>query len=128
MGMPTSDTALEERMCSILNDYLKVGVIAKIADDVYIGGNTLDDLLINWRCILPALATCKFCLPASKTTIAPKSTVILAWVWYQCTLKTSPHRIATLELCEPPHTVQGLCTFLGTYKILGHAIPACTST
>ena len=112
-------------MCVILNDYFKDGVIAKIADDVYIGGNTFKELLdINWRRILTALATCNIRLLASKTATAPKSTVILGWVWIKGTLKTIPHCIAIFALCEPPHTVQGLRTFLGAYKILGHEIPA----
>ena len=38
MGMPGSETALEELMCRVLDDLLEEGVIAKIADDLYCGG------------------------------------------------------------------------------------------
>ena len=38
MGMPGSETALEELMCRVLGDLLE-GVVAKIADDLYCGGN-----------------------------------------------------------------------------------------
>jgi len=34
MGMPRSETALEEFMCRILQDLLNEGVIVKIADDL----------------------------------------------------------------------------------------------
>ncbi len=39
MGMPGSETALEELMCRILGDCLKDGVAAKLADDLYCGLN-----------------------------------------------------------------------------------------
>ena len=125
MGMSGSEPALEELMCRILGDHLQDGIVAKIADDLYIGGNTLEELIINWRRVLTALAACNIRLSPSKTVIAPKSIVILGWVWSQGTLKASPHVIATLASCEPPQTVRGLRTFLGAYKVFGRVIPAC---
>ena len=125
MGMPGLETALKELMCHILGDHLQNGIIAKIADDLYIGGNTLEELIINWRRVLTTLAACNIRLSPSKTVIAPKSTVILGWVWSQGTLKASPNRIATLASCEPPQTIRGLRTFFGAYKVLGRVIPAC---
>ena len=44
MGMPRSETALEELMCRVLGDLLKEGVVAKIADDLYCGGNSPQEL------------------------------------------------------------------------------------
>ena len=39
MGMPGSETALEELICRVLGDLLQEGVVAKLADDLYCGGN-----------------------------------------------------------------------------------------
>ena len=47
MGMPGSETALEELMCRVLGHLQQDGVIAKIADDLYCGGNTPLELLQN---------------------------------------------------------------------------------
>ena len=33
MGMPGSETALEEIMCRVLGDLLQEGIVAKLADD-----------------------------------------------------------------------------------------------
>ena len=57
MGIPGSETALEELMCRVLGDLLQEGCIAKIhvADDLYCGGNTPQELLLNWRRTLSAL-------------------------------------------------------------------------
>ena len=35
MGMPESETTLEELMCRALGDLIHEGVVAKIADDLY---------------------------------------------------------------------------------------------
>lgn len=46
MGMPGSETPL---MCCILGDLLLGGIVAKIADDMYVGGDTPSELLHNWK-------------------------------------------------------------------------------
>lgn len=40
MGMPGSETALEELMCRVLGDFLQEGCAAKLADDLYCGGKS----------------------------------------------------------------------------------------
>ena len=52
MGMLGSETALEELTCCVVGDLLKKGVVAKLADDLYCGSNTVDELLHNWRLVL----------------------------------------------------------------------------
>ena len=49
MGMPGSETALEELVCRVLGDCVQDGVVVKLADDLYCGGNTLQELFSNWR-------------------------------------------------------------------------------
>ncbi len=58
-GMPGSETALEEVMCHVLGDLIAAGLVAKIADDVYIGGQSPDDLLHNWKAFLFAMKKLK---------------------------------------------------------------------
>ena len=48
MGMPGSEKALEELI-------FRVEIVAKLADDLYCGGNTLGELLSNWKRVLDAL-------------------------------------------------------------------------
>jgi hypothetical protein len=40
MGMPGSEMALEELRCRILGDLLQEGIICKLANDFYCGGDT----------------------------------------------------------------------------------------
>ena len=77
MGMPGSETALGELMCSVLGHLVEKGIVAKIADDLYYGGNTPLELLLNWKKVLQALYKRDLRLSASKTVINPKSTTII---------------------------------------------------
>ena len=102
MGMPGSGTSLEELMCRVLGDFIQEGFAAKLADDLYCGGDTPRELVSNWSRILEALSRCNLRLSAAKTVICPKSTTILGRIWSQGTLSASPHRIATLTNSPPP--------------------------
>ena len=125
MGMPGSETALEELMCRIVGHLIQEGCIAKIADDLFIGGNNPEELLHNFRRVLQALHANNICLSAAKTFIAPKVTTILGWVWSLGTLQASSHRVATLASCKIPEKVKELRSFIGAYKVLARVIPQC---
>ena len=127
MGMPGSETALEELMCRVLGDLLEKGTVAKLADDLYCGGDTLDELLQNWRMVLQALRKCRLRLSATKTVVCPKSTTILGWIWSSGTIQASPHRVATLSTCSAPEKVRGMRSFIGAYKVLARVIPNCSA-
>lgn len=87
MGIPGSETALEELMCRVLGDLLQEGCVAKIADDLYCGGNSHQELLLNWRKVLSALDRCNLRLSPAKTIICPASTTILGWIWSQGSIR-----------------------------------------
>ena len=76
MGMPGSETSLKEVMCRVLGPLLQGGSAAKIADNLYCGGNTPQELLHNWKRV--------------KTIISPKTTTILGWIWNAGSLSASP--------------------------------------
>ena len=44
MGLPGSETALEELMNRVLGQLIQDGNVAKIADDLYVGGDTIDEV------------------------------------------------------------------------------------
>ncbi len=126
MGMPCSETALEELLCRVLGDCLQDGIVAKLADDLYCGGNTIDELYDNWKRVLSELQANDLCLSASKTVVAPTSTTILGWKWNMGTIQASQHRLASLSTCERP-TVKGMRSFIGAYKVLSRVLPKCSS-
>ena len=89
LGIPGSETALEELMCHVLGDLLQEGCVAKIADDLYCGGDTPQELLMNWRKVLSALDRCNLRLSPEKTVVCPASTTILGWIWCQGSIRAS---------------------------------------
>jgi hypothetical protein len=52
MGMPGSEVALEELMCRVLGDLLEEGVVCKLADNLFVGGQNLEQLFDNWGRVL----------------------------------------------------------------------------
>jgi hypothetical protein len=122
MGMPGSETCLEELMSRVLGDLIQEGCVAKIADDLYCGGDTPDDVLFNWSRVLAALQLNNLRLNASKTIICPQSTTVLGWIWSAGTLKASPHKVTALTTVKPPSTVNGLRSFIGAYKVLSRVL------
>lgn len=127
MGMPGSETALEELMCRVLGNMLVDGTVVKIADDLYCGGDTPEELFNNWKCLLHLLNDNNLSIAAHKTVIAPKTTTILGWKWSTGgILEASPHKVAPLSTCSIPITLKDLRSFVGAYKILSRVIPQCS--
>jgi hypothetical protein len=100
MGMPGSETALEELTCRVLGDLSEKGVVTKLADDLYCGGDSPTALSHNWSRVLQALSDCGLRLSPSKTIIAPKSITILGWILESGSIRASYHRVAPLSLAN----------------------------
>lgn len=122
MGMPGSETSLEELMCRVLGDLITEGSVIKIADNLYCGGNTPDELLDTWKQVLFALNKANLGLSATKTFVCPKSTDVLGWIWTNGQIRASPHKISTLASCPTPENVKNLRSFIGAYKMLSRVI------
>ena len=108
-------------MNRVLGDLIQV--TTKLADDLYCGGETLEETLSNWARVLEALDRNGLCLPAQKTLICPRSATILGWIWTQGLIKASKHQIAALAITEPPTTIHRLQSFIGAYKALTRVLP-----
>ena len=122
MGLPGSETALEELMNRVVGDLIMEGCVAKVADDCYCGSDTVEGALSAYERLLAAFSANNLGLNPAKTVIFPKRVVILGWVWEMGTLSASQHRIAALSVVEPPSTVKSLRSFIGAYKYLGRVI------
>ena len=48
MGLPGSEASLECLLCRILGDLMMQGRVVKLADDLYIGSNSVDQLCETW--------------------------------------------------------------------------------
>ena len=127
MGLAGSEAALEELLSKILGDLMMNGQVVKLADDLYCGADSPEELVKIWESVVSLLSLNGLKLKPSKTVICPKSTEILGWVWENGTLRASPHRINALSACSPPDTVKGLRSFIGAYKFCCRVLPAYSS-
>ena len=124
MGMPGTETALEEMMYRVLGDQLASGGVTKVMDDLYCGGSTPEEALEQWKQVLKSFAKNGLRLSATKTVICPQTTTILGWIWNNGKIKASPHRISTLIAVDPLKltTVGQLRSFIGSYKYLSRVL------
>ena len=123
MGLPGVETALEELTCLLFGDLVKSGKVAKLADDIFIGGETPAELLENFEQVLRILLECNVRLSPTKTTVAPKSIVLLGWIWSSGKLSASSHKLAALSTCSPPETASALKSFICTFRFISRVIP-----
>ena len=122
MGLPGTEVALEELTSLLFGHMVKEGCVAKLADDLFIGGNTLEELYNNFERVLKILHENNLKLNAKKTTIAPTSVIILGWLWSAGLLSGSPHKLLALAECEPPQTMKALKSYVGAYRFLSRVI------
>ena len=125
-GMPGSSETLEEMMNTVIGHLIQQGRAAKIADDLYVGGQTITDLYDNWELLLEVLRANNLRLKASKTVIAPQETQILGWDWKHGTIKASKHKILPLTTCKPPSTTTEMRSFIGGYKVFNRVLKGCS--
>jgi hypothetical protein len=130
MGMPGSETALEELMCRVLGELLQAGAVAKLADDLYWGGNTPTELLDNWTKLLLALHKNNPHLSASKTILCqPKihdDPGLDLVTMYTLSKPTSYIRAILMSPSREGETNEVI--HWGVYsKVLARVIPACSS-
>ena len=118
MGMPGSESALEELLSRVLGNLIAEGKVAKVADDLYAGASNPKDLLVIWEELLQAIETNGLRLSPTKTVCCPSTVNILGWIWCNGKLKASPHRISALVAAEPPTTVLKLRSYIGSFKFL----------
>ena len=124
-GMPGSSETLEELMSTILGHLIQAGVVAKIADDLYVGGQNISELFTSWSEVLDIMIENGLILKTIKTFICPTTTQILGWDWSNGTISASVHKISPLISCEEPKTVTALRSFVGAYKVFNRLIKGC---
>ena len=122
MGLPGVEVALEELTCLILGDLVMEGKVAKVADDLFVGGDTAKEVCNTFSIVLQRFMDNNLKLSARKTIIAPKSTTILGWRWSAGKLTASPHRLNAIAQTKPPITVTAMKSFLGAYRAISRVM------
>ena len=123
MGLPGSESALEELLSRVLGKLIREGKMIKVADDIFLGASTIKELIEIWEEALTRLSLCGLKLSPSKTRICPSSATVLGWLWKKGTIQPGQHRLNALTICEAPTTVKSLRSFIGCYKYISRVLP-----
>ena len=126
-GLPGSSEWLEELLCLLFGDKVQQGIVAKVADDMCVGGHTVEQLFTNWSEVLDNFEKNGLKLKPPKTIIAPTHTQLLGWDWNNGSISASSHKILPLSKCDPPTTVTALRSYIGAYKFFNRVIRGCAN-
>ena len=122
MGLPGVEVALEELTSLVLGDLVQQGKVCKLADDLIIGGDSVEELKQTFHKLLQRFLENNLKLSPRKTFIVPESVEVLGWIWTSGKLRASPHKLSSLANCPPPKTVSSLRSYLGLYRFISRII------
>ena len=128
-GLISQSEELDELLGKILGQEMKNGKVARIADDIYVGGGTQRETVNNYRDVLQKFQAANIKISASKTKVFLKSVDILGWIWKQGGyLSPSPHRVNALKNTKYTdiNNVKDMRSYIGLYKTLLPASPNLT--
>ena len=120
-GLISQSEELDEMLFKVLGNEMKEGKLARIADDLYVGGRSPRDTADNYKQILQKLQTANIKISAAKTKVFLKSIDVLGWKWNQGGfLSPSPHRVNALKNTKPDDikTIKDMRSWMGLYKTL----------
>ena len=124
MGLLGMDAVQEELTDKLLGDLVVQGSVAKVADNIYFGGDTLADLHLVFEEIVSRCHLANLRLKPSKIFLNIKQADILGLHWNGGTLSPTHHKLDPLAHCEKPHTVKGLRSFLGAVRFNEICLPS----
>ena len=126
-GLIGQSEELDELMSKILKDEIKEGILAKIQDDLVVGGDTQTEAAHNYIRVLVKLALANLRVEPKKVNIFPETATIAGWDWRTGSyLSVSPHRMNSLKNIKEENIrkVHHMRSFLGLFKTLQMATPA----
>ena len=122
MGLRNMAEYLEEVVSRVFGDMISEGVVDKVADDLLIGGDNIEELLRVWTRVLQRLLENGLTISASKTIICPRKVKILGWLWENGTISVDVHKTNPLTVCSLPETVKQLRSFIGAFRAVSICI------
>ena len=111
-----------ERLSRIFGDLCQEGKMARQADGLFVGGETLQSFYDNLREVFMKLRNANFTIKPSKIIINPQKTVLFGWMKTKEGWEPTEHTLSPLLKAEPPKTIKKLRGFLGAIKQLSQCI------
>ena len=128
MGMPSSSEYLNDLTARVFGDFMQEGWLSTIADDLFIGANTLAEVIYRWILVLQRLKENNLMLNPKKTVICPKKTVILGWNWSLGVITPNVHKISALASVNKLKTCTAMKSFVSTFRAISRCIVGYSSS
>ena len=112
MGMPDLLESFQELISRNFGDFITEGSLTVIEDDLFISGNSEEEILRNYERVLQPIAENNLSPSAKKTVILP---TILRWHWSSSIILPSKHKLSALATVQPPKTFSSMH---GSFKVV----------
>ena len=112
-GLLGMDAVTDELTDKLLGDLVLEGKVVKLADNVYFGAETIQELHSIFHEIMKRCDLANLRIKPAKIHLNIANADILGLHWDRGTLTPSVHKLDPLAMCEQPKTVKGLRSFLG---------------
>ena len=122
-GLRNSAEWGSEILARIYGDMVQSKKCTRIADQIYVLGESLTDLLDNFKEVLSRARTAGLTFKPAKVIVCPKTTVILGWQKSGNMWSPTEHVTAPLSKADPPTTIKKMRGWLGAYRQICKTIP-----
>ena len=124
-GLLNSDVDLDQVLGRVLGDEQTAGFCLAARDDVFVGGNTIDECIANWDTVLSKLNRYNLKLNPRKVRIMLGDTEVFGHRIADGTVRPSEHILTSLASTTPDDlvTVKQVNSWKGLYKTLIRHLP-----
>ena len=122
-GLRNSAEWGSEILARMYGDLVQHNKCTRIADQIYVLGNSLTELVDNFKLVLKRARQSNLTFKPSKVVICPETTIILGWQKKGKQWSPTEHVLSPLAQAEPPSTVKKMRGWLGAYRQIAKTIP-----
>ena len=121
-GIRNASEQNSERLSIIYGDLEQSKRMTRMADGIYVGGDTLKDLSTNLIEVFTRARNCGLTFKPSKIVVCPVSTILFGWKKTGSFWSPTNHVISPLSTSPPPKTVKQLRGWIGAYRQVSDTI------
>ena len=121
-GLKNASEHAYERLARIYGDLCESEKMTRMADGLFVLGQTQQDLHDNFKEVLDRARKCGLTFKPSKIIIAPLNTVLFGWLKQGDGWRPTEHTTSPLATSSLPVTVKQMRSWLGSFKQLSSSI------
>ena len=121
-GLKNASEHAYERLARIYGDLCENEQMTRMADGIFVLGDTLEQLYENFKEVLHRARLCGLTFKPSKIIVAPVNTTLFGWRKIGDGWRPTDHTISPLAAASFPTTVKQMRSWLGSFKQLSQSI------